>query len=122
MTRVISFVVEVQSITESESRELVDEITQRDDISDVGETDTEEFEYTVSYDGIPRTMTYSQKDSTLSISVPFWEEGQRPRDQWLGGGTVDGLVDFLQHFSEFRDTIQTATDKQVIAEPRERRY
>lgn len=101
MTRVISFVVEVQSITESESRELVDEITQRDDISDVGETDTVGFKYTVSYDGIRRTMTYSQKDSTLSTGVQFWEEGQRPRDQWLAGGTVDSLSDFLQHFSEF---------------------
>lgn len=121
MARIIAFVIEIKSISESGSKELVNNLFERENIDDVGEIDTDKFEYSVRYDGIPHVLTHSEENSILTTSTTFWEENQRPRDQWLGGGTVDGMINFLQHFSDFRDIIQTATDKRVVAEPRERR-
>jgi hypothetical protein len=119
MVREIVFEIEVREITEEESRALIRELVENGCISGEEYDKTEEFEYIADYEGREYIFTHSTDDGCLTTGVQFWENGQRPRDRWMGGGTLEGVTDGLQHLAGLRDEIKNVTEKEVVAGPNE---
>lgn len=119
MVREIVFEIRVEEITEKESRRLVQELVERDIISGEKNDRVEAFEYIAYYEGREYILTHSTEEECLTTTKQFWENGQRLRDRWMGGGDTGVIMDVLQRLCDLRDEIKNVTDKDVVDGPRQ---
>jgi hypothetical protein len=94
-------------------------LLKKDNFSGEEYSSADHFEFILVHEGREYILTHSPDDMTFSTTTQYWEDGQRPRDQWNWGGTIDGAIDGLQRLADLRDTMQEVTDKSIVAVPRE---
>lgn len=115
----INVIVEVKDITEQESQELLRNLCEKEGISPMGQTDIDDFEFGLRYNGTQYMMYHDKEKQKLYTQAAFWEENQNPGSRWLGDGTVDGVIGAIRPLSDLRDEIEEVTHKEVVAEFRE---